>query len=74
MGDAQPLGDGRKPARHHAVGAAAEHQRKQDVVLNAEGVQQVEILKHKAQMIPAEGAEGLVAQLGDVVSVQQHLA
>ena len=25
-------------------------------------------------MIPAEGAEGLVAQLGDVVSVQQHLA
>ena len=31
-----------------------QNQRKKDIVLQVKGVQQIEVLKHKAQIVPAE--------------------
>ena len=64
MIDAQPGGDGGDLFHHLLVALAGEHQRQIDVVLQIEGVQQVELLKYKAQIVPAKGGHFLFLDAG----------
>ena len=45
-----------------------------DVVLQIEGIQQIEFLEHKAQMIPPEVGNVLFPDFGNVLIFQQHRA
>ena len=71
--NAQLTGQRHQRPVHLRVFLPGQHQRQIDVVLQREGVQQVEILKHKAQMIPAEGGHVGLLHLADVPALQQHL-
>ena len=71
-GDTKAGGQIFEASVHLRVFHTGQHQRQIDVVLQGEGVQQVEVLKHKAQVIPAEAGELLVLQLGQLLPVQNH--
>ena len=58
---------------HLRVFLPRQHQRKIDVILQRKGVQQVEILKYEAQMIPAEGRHVGFFSFHNVFSLQQNL-
>ena len=60
--------------RHVVGGHALEHQRKVDVVAHAEGVQQIELLKHKAEIVAAEGGQLLFRDVGQLAVAQPDLA
>ena len=68
------LGQGLQPLLHVRVAAPRQHQRQQDIVLDREGIQQIEVLEHKAQMVPAEGGDVLLPDGHDIFPIQQHLA
>ena len=53
--DAQLAGDGVQPGLQLPIGPPGQHQGQVDVVPQGEGVQQVELLEHEAQVVPAEG-------------------
>ena len=53
----------RQPLLHLRIGLAGQHQRQKDVVLERKGVQQVELLEHEAQVVPAEGRHLRLADL-----------
>src|SRR5699024_9835013 len=72
--NAQPVGNGVDALFHLVIRFARQHQGQKDVVLQREGVQQVEVLKHKAQVVPAKGGNLLLVQGDDVAHVQKHLA
>ena len=72
--NAQPVGDGVDALFHLVVLLARQHQGQKDVVLQGEGVQQVEVLEHKAQVVPAEGGNLLLIEGYDVPHIQKHLA
>ena len=59
-------------ALHLRVIFSCQDQGKEDVVPETEGVQQVEVLKHKAQVVPAEGGKFLFPNSGQLPSRQQH--
>lgn len=52
--NAQLLRNGCEPALHLRIRRSGQHQRQIDVVLQGKGVQQVEVLEHKAQVVPAK--------------------
>ena len=52
----------------------ARDQRQEDVVLEGEGVQEVKILEHKAQIFPPEGGQAALGDGGEVFAVQKDLA
>ena len=53
---------------------AREHERQEDVVLQRERVEQVEILKHEAEVLPAERGDLLLADARERAAVQPDLA
>ena len=59
---------------HFRVLLPRQHQRQIDIILQREGVQQVEILKHEAQMVPAEGRHVGFLYPGQIPALQQHLS
>ena len=72
--DAQLVRQRTQAVTHLAVRTARQHQRQIDVVLQREGIQQVELLKHEAQMVTAEGGGIRLLHGGQVTSVQTHRA
>ena len=60
-------------ALHLRILLARKHQRQIDIVLQRKGVQQVEILKDKAEMIPAESGHLRLPYRADIPALQQHL-
>ena len=74
VGDAQ-LSRQRHQALLHLAGLLTrEHQGQVDVVLQGEGVQQVEVLEHKAQVVPAEGRHLRLPDFTQLLAVQLHQA
>ncbi|MPM52942.1 hypothetical protein SDC9_99706 [bioreactor metagenome] len=73
-GDAQLFGHGRQARLHIRIMRARQHQRQQNVIPQREGVQQIKILKHKAEVIPAEGGQLPLAYHAQAPAAQQHLA
>ena len=63
----KPPGQGQKPLLHLLISLPRQHQREQDVVLNGEGVQEVEILEHEPQVVPAEGGDVTLLDGDDVL-------
>ena len=63
-----------QPPFHIRVAAPCQHQGQQNVVPHREGVQEIEVLEHKAQVIPAEGGNVLLPDGHDILSIQQYLA
>ena len=57
IGDAELFGYRRDLGVHFAVWLAREYEGKIDIVLNGECVEQVEILKHEAEVVAAEGCD-----------------
>lgn len=53
---------------------AREHKRQIDVVAQRKGVKQIEILKHKAQVIAPEGGDFALRDLGEAAAAEQHLS
>ena len=72
--DAQLLRQRQQPPVHLRILLSRQHQGKIDVILQRKGVQQVEILKHKAQVVPPESGHITGFYGGNVISFQQHLA
>ena len=72
--NAQLLRDGPELAAHALVVLPRQHQGQEDVVLEGEGVQQVEVLEHEAELVAAEGGQLPLRDAGDVPAVEQHLA
>ena len=75
----QNLRDAERPRRlhqprlHFGDAFPAQHQRQQDVVLQREGVQQVELLKHEAQVLPAEGGQLVFLHRVQPLALQLHV-
>ena len=72
--DAQLVRQRLQTLLHFPIGRARQHQRQQDVVPQAEGVQQVEILKDEAQMVPAESGNFLLTDGGKLPVAQKNMA
>ena len=70
--DAQLLRQRAQAVAHLGVRLPRQHQRQGDVVLQRECVQQVELLKHEAQMIPAERGGVRLLHGGQIAPVQPH--
>ena len=70
--DTQGLGQGGEAALHLRVFFPRQHQGEKDVVPEGKGVQQVEILEHEAQVVPAEGGQLLFLHRGELPSRQQN--
>ena len=69
--DAQGLRQGGQPPHHLLVLLPRQHQGEQDIVPEGEGVQQVEVLEHEAQVIPAEGGQLLFPEADQIPPAQQ---
>ena len=63
-----------EPRAHLRKAHARKHQRQKNVVLQRERIQQIEILEHKAQVVPAEGGLFPAAQQRKRPAVELHLA
>ena len=63
-----------KALRHLSVGLPCQHQRKINVVLQRKGVEQVELLKHKAELVAAKSGDVLLRQRGNICPVKKHRA
>ena len=74
VGDGQLVGDGPQPPLHLVVGEARQHQRQIDVVFHGEGVQQIELLEHEAQLVPAECGNLALPDLVQILAVQADAA
>ena len=72
--DAQLLRDGLQARAHLGVGFLRQHEREEDVVLDGEGVEEVEVLEHEAQVVAAERADLALGDGREAAAVQQHLA
>ena len=72
--DAELRRDGLEPCAKLALRHAREHERQIDVVLDREGVEQVELLKDEAEIVAAEGGAVGLADGREVFAVEQHLA
>ena len=72
--NAQLSGQGQQPGLHLRVGPGRQHQGQQDVVLQGKGVQQIKVLEHKAQVLPPEGRQLRLPDVGQVAAVEFHLA
>ena len=55
--DAQRLGQGQQGLLHLLHTFSRQNQGQEDIVLNGKGIQQVELLEYKAQVVPAEGGQ-----------------
>ena len=74
MRNAQLPGDGGKYLLHLGIGHSCQHHGQIDVVLQIEGIQQVKLLEHKAQIVPPEGSHVLFLDGAQVLPFQQHRA
>ena len=54
LGNAKLPGDGRKARGHLRIRLAGEHERQENVILHGERIEQVELLKHEAQLRAAK--------------------
>ena len=54
------------------MGNPRQHHGQVDIVLQIEGIQQIELLEHKAQIVPPEIRHVLFPDFGDVHILQQH--
>ena len=70
--NAQGHRDGHQGGVHFAVALTGQDQGQADIVLEGEGIQQVELLEHKTQVVPAEGSDLAFLNLREILSVQQH--
>ncbi len=66
-------GERLEPAAHLRIRRAGEHQRQEDVVLHGEGVQQIEVLKHEAELLAPERGEIPLADGRKAVPLQNDL-
>lgn len=57
LGNAKLPGDGRKARGHLRIRLAGEHERQENVILHGERIEQVELLKHEAELRAAEGRD-----------------
>ncbi len=73
LGNAQALGNGLQALAHLRILFSSQHQGQKDVVLHREGVQQVEVLEDKAQVVPAEGGNFPFLQADNVPHVEEDL-
>ena len=71
--EAQAAGQGQQQPLHLLEPLPRQHQGQEDVVLDGEGVQEIEVLEHEPQMVPAEGGELPLPDGDYILSVQQHL-
>ncbi len=53
---------------------ALEHQRQIDVIPHAEGVQQIEFLKYKAEVVAAEGGQFALGDVAKLAVAQPYFA
>ena len=67
--DLQLFGDRGQAPAHFGIGLAGQNQRQKNVILHREGIEQVKILEHKAQMLPPESGQLLVLDAHNVPSV-----
>ena len=65
-------GNRQQPRPHILVRHSHQHQRQIDVVLQRKCVQQVELLEHKTQVVPAEGRRVPLPYLAQFMAVQPH--
>ena len=56
------------------MGLARQHQRKIDIVLDGKGVQQIELLKHKTQVVTAKRRDLRLPDTGQLLPGQNHTA
>ena len=68
-GNAQLIGNGRQTPVHLLIALACQHQRQIDVILQSKGVQQIELLKYKTQMIAAERCHIGFLNAGEIFAV-----
>ena len=54
------------------MGFACQYQGQINIVLDGEGIQQVELLKHEAQVITAECGDLALLNFGKLLPVQNH--
>ena len=73
VADAQLLGHIRHLPLDRAGVGVVQGQGKPDVLLNGQGIQQVKILEHKAQPLPAEPGQLAFAEGCDALPVQQDV-
>ena len=71
--NAQLFRQGAELPLHGPIVLSRQHQGQEDVVLKGEGVQQVEVLEHKAQVGPAEGRQIPLPDVGEGPSVEEDL-
>lgn len=53
---------------------AAEHEREQDVVPQRERVEEIKLLEHEAEILPAEGGERVFLHAVEPLALQLHRA
>ena len=58
---------------HLPVIPACQHQRQNNIVPQGEGIQQIKLLKHKAQIAPAECRQLRLPNAGKASAIQEHL-
>ena len=71
--DSQILRQRGQAGNHLFVWCFLQNQRKKDIVLQRQRVQQIEILEYETEMIPAETGHLFLRDLGDIPAVQQNL-
>ena len=59
---------------HLPIGHPGQDQGQEDVILEGKGIQQVEILEYKAQILPPEGGQTALGDGGEILAVQKDLA
>ena len=72
--DAQPPRKRGEFGLHVGKALTGEHEGQEDVVADGEGIQQVELLEHEAEVLAAEGGHLALAHGGHVPPGEQHLA
>ena len=74
VGNPQLLRQRLQLSLHFLIGPPRQHQGQEDVVPQRESVQQVEVLKHEAQMGAAESRQVPFPDIGQGLTVQKHLS
>ena len=63
--------NGHKGSPHFLIVFTGQHQGQVDIIFQGEGVQQVEFLEYKAQVVTAEGSHFILLNPGEIVALQQ---
>lgn len=72
--DFQLLGQRRKPRRHFLIPLSLQDEGQKDIVLQGKGVEKVEVLENKAEVIPTESGDLFFPDGDEIFALKEHLA